>query len=272
MTGNATANATGVIQTLVTTVTAIGLSNLLAILGIVIGAVLAVFIPVIISLNGRRRRHKASFEIVWRRSSSLKPQEIMRDRPHKEFYFSRAEDELISNALADKKNVLIIGRPLSGKTRAAYQALIAQKRPYDVIIPRLENIDLEKYSLPAHFCFWRPKLIFIDDLHRFVEQQNFQYLFEIADRKKITIVSTCRSEDEHRKVESKMQAAKNTSLTTIFGNSMFTMPDITEGTARQVAEESRHEWSQVRFDGTIGSVFMRLSEMEERFKKCGSEE
>jgi tetratricopeptide (TPR) repeat protein len=202
--------------------------------------------------------------VIWKKSSSLEPKEVLGDRPYYEYYYKRDEDVVISKSLDAKKNVLIVGTPLSGKTRAAYQALKNVKKRYDVLIPRFCDINLETFIFPRHFKFWRKRIVFIDDLHRFVELKNFEHLFKVAKEKSVTMVATCRSGMECEKVKNIMVKI-GMDVERVFGEKVE-LGKVSEEEGEKISKKVGISWKDVRFDGTIGSVFMRLSEMERRFE------
>lgn len=236
----------------------------------IIGIVLTVVVPLIGHFYHKSKKFKALYHVVWKKSSSLKPEEVLGERPFKEYYYTRQEDDRIRKCLNDKNSALIIGPPLSGKTRAAYQALISQNKPCDVLIPRCDNINLETFIFPKNFRFWRPRIILIDDLHRFVEQQNFEHLFKVAKDHSAIIVSTCRGEIEYQKVKNKM-AEKGMDLEKIFCE-VIELKRISEDEGKKIADRVEIKWDEVKFDGTVGSIFMRLLEMEKRFDECDNVE
>src|SRR3990170_5037423 len=118
---------------------------LLGLIGIVLGLV-GIFVTIIVPLIGyfyhKSKKFKALYHVIWKKSSSLKPEEVLGDRPFKEYYYTRQEDDRICKCLNKNNSALIIGPPLSGKTRAAYQALISQNKHCNVLVPRCDNINL----------------------------------------------------------------------------------------------------------------------------------
>ncbi len=68
------------------------------------------------------KKIKALYSFIGK-SSSLKPKDLLGKRPFNPYYYRRQEDDLIDISLNDKNNVLIIGPPLGGKTRALFQSL-----------------------------------------------------------------------------------------------------------------------------------------------------
>ena len=134
----------------------------------------------------RQKKLRSLFNLTWKNSTSIRKEEVLGNRPFKEYYFLRPEDEKVWNCLDNERSVLIVGPPLAGKTRMVYESLIKSKK-YDLIIPRSTDIEIESFILPRQMKFWKPKLMFIDDLHRFIEQQNFEYLFEVCRKNKINL-------------------------------------------------------------------------------------
>ena len=233
----------------------------------IIGIILAIFLPMLGFVYNSRRKLKQFYEIIWKKSSSLKPKDILGIRPFDKYYYSRKEDDKIRECLNDKKNVLITGSPLSGKSRAVYQALTNLNKPYDVIIPRHTDINLETFLFPKHLMFCMPRMILFDDLHRFVEQQNFEHLFKIAIENNVVVVATCRSGMEYKKAKNKM-LDRNIDLETIFGENIIEFGKVSKDIGKHIADKVSINWDKILFDGTVGSIFMRLSEMEKRYNEC----
>ena len=77
------------------------------------------------SLSELQRKRKRHFTIFKKSSYSLKPGELMEIRPYNEYYFRREEDDKIDQILKSTENLLVLGKPLAGKTRAVYEAVKA---------------------------------------------------------------------------------------------------------------------------------------------------
>ena len=73
--------------------------------GIIITILLAILIPLIGFIHNRNRKIKAYYEITWKKSSSLKPKEVLGMRPFDKYYYQRPEDNLIGGSLNKKENV-----------------------------------------------------------------------------------------------------------------------------------------------------------------------
>jgi len=114
-------------------------------------------------------------------------------------------------------------------------------------------------------------IFFLDDLHRFVENQNFEYLLRAFLDSDTTIVATSRSGIEYQKVKDKL-AGRDIDPAIIFGEDFVELKNIAEEEGKSIAAKVRISWDTVKFNGTVGSIFLRLSEMEERFSHCESVE
>jgi len=191
------------------------------------------------------------------KSSSLKPEVLLEKRPFNPYYYERQEDTLINKSLNNKKNIIIIGSPLSGKSRAVYEALTKLSKPHNIAIPRCIDINLETFLFPKN-----TEIVVIDDLHKFVEHQNFEHLLRVTLDKNVVIVATCRSGMEYKKVKNKID------LETIFEHECtIELPRISNDTGEEIARRVGIRWGEVKFDRTVGSIFMRLAEMERRFNE-----
>jgi tetratricopeptide (TPR) repeat protein len=145
-------------------------------------------------------------------------------------------------------------------------------RPCKVSIPKCRNIDLENFRFPK--CRWFGKkhaVIFLDDFHRLVDQQNFDHLLRTAVEKRVRIVATCRSGIECDKAKKKL-LGQNVDLETIFGSNVVEVKKVPVEVGQEVALGSGIKWEAVHFDGTVGSVFLPLGEMKQRFKDCTEEQ
>ncbi len=210
------------------------------------------------------------FNVTWRNSRSITKEEILTNRPFNEYYYVRDEDEKVRVFLEKEQKLLIVGPPLGGKTRMVYESLILSKN-YDLIIPRAKDIDIESFILPKRLKVWKPKLMFIDDLHRFAELQNFEYLFEICRKNNINFIVTCRSGMEYEKTKKRM-LDKNIDLETEIFDEIIKVKEISGSQGKKVAEKVGKNWNKTRFNRTIGSIFMPLAEMHKRFNECTPEE
>ena len=239
--------------------------------------VFAILVALVVYFYQKRKdtevKLKKYYEFTWKKSSSVKPEDLLGNRPFNEYYYMRAEDKRIKEILDSKKDLLIVAPPLGGKSRSAYEALREMSEQYDVIKVRCIDINSEDFTLPGRLFSRKQGVILIDDFHRFIALQSSDCLFRVAIDNNVTIMATCRSEMEYKKAENKMQSL-NIGLETIFGReNIVELPKVSESVGKDVARKAGIEWENVEFDGNIGSVFMHLSEMRDRFKnKCDETE
>lgn len=214
------------------------------------------------SILKRRKRQTKYFECKWIFARNLKPDDLLKGRPYKQYY-PRTEDSLLKDLILHKKNVLVRGSPLAGKTRTVFEVLKSMDLSCDVIIPRSEDIDVEDYPFPIS-SGPNLKVVILDDLDRFVKIKNFERLFKIIRDKNFIIVATCQTGNPFKLVES-IVVEKKIELETIFGKNIIDVSDITEDEARKISNQENIEWKDTEFDGTIGSIFLKLGEMRNRY-------
>lgn len=213
-----------------------------------------------------RKEYRNYYSVIWKSSKKLKAKDLLGERPFEEYYFPRNLDNQLSRSFERNRNVLIVGPPLSGKTRAVFNSLKQLKNPVHILATR--SVHMTSFLIPKDFIFWKPKMIFIDDLQYYIERQDsFHLLFREAKQRNIPIVATCHSGREYKKVKNKM-VEQNLDIDIIFGEDTIEMDKISTDEGKLVAEKLGMKWDTVKFNGTIGSIFMRLSEMERRFDNC----
>jgi len=227
---------------------------------------IGLFLSVMLSLLAFYRKRKELYNyysVIWKSSRKLSPKEILGERPCEDFYMKRNVDELVLNRIESKQNILIIGQPLSGKTRAVYNAFKNAAKKYYVLIPR--SVPMPVFQIPTDYFFRKNKVIFIDDLQHYIEKQdNYHLLFRQAQLKNLPIIAACHSGKEFTKVKNKL-TEQNLNIDILFGSGVAEVEKISADTGKQVAEKLGMKWDSIKFNGTIGSIFMRLSEMERRF-------
>lgn len=100
---------------------------------------------------GRRRKVLRCFHAGWRELSRLQAADLLGRRADansgfRDYYYERPQDARIRKALAAGSSVLVVGEPLSGKTRAALEAL--WKLPDDCNVAILRESDLDDLRIP----------------------------------------------------------------------------------------------------------------------------
>lgn len=249
---------------------------ILGIIGILLtiaGIIAGIAVPFILK---RRKLLNTIYDVKGKSTAKLKPKEVMGERGSpktgfRDYYSSRPEDERILAKIENRENVLIVGPPLAGKTRAAYQAFKRLNKPHNVIIPRCDDIILDTFLVPRNWKLWRSRILFLDDLHKFVEKKGFERLLRAFLDSEIPIVATCRSGIEYKKIEAKIGGG-DIDPAMIFGGSGIELKSITEEEGKRIADAVNLPWEEVNFNGTVGSILLPLREMEIRFDHCEGEE
>ena len=242
------------------------LANLLALLALLV----SLGLPLLSYLYGQRRSIRTHFSVVWQLTRFLPRKKLLGSRPYYEFYLPSDTDLLLETALKRRQNALVIGRPLSGKTRAVYQAL--RQKYWHITIPKTTDINSETFEFPRRFrlLFWLRSVVVVDDLHRFVEQQNFDVLLRAVIEQDIQLIATCRSGTDLQRTLNQLQAKGLEP--SIYFPQQIQRQRIAEEIGQALAERLELEWNPSSFDGTVGSVLMKLGEMVRRFAVCTPEE
>lgn len=182
---------------------------------------------------------------------------MLGDRPYCK-YRPREEDEILRNLLLEDKSVLIRGNALAGKTRTAFEVLKSMGSLVDVIIPLPEDLDSGDYPFADNYGM-NIEIVILDDLDRFVGMSSFGKIMDMIKAKHFLIVATCQSDEKLELVSKKVD------IGTIFGNNIIDIGLISKDEAQRIGEREDIKWEYIDFDGTLGSVFMKLHEMRRRY-------
>lgn len=238
----------------------------LTVLLTIIGIIVTVAAPAAGYLIKQRKEYTNYYSVIWKSTAKLKPKDLLGERPCEDYYLRRNVDDVIQNSLQSNKNVLIIGQPLSGKTRAVYNALTTSKKKFYLLVPRC--VPMPVFQVPPDYFFKKNKIIFIDDLQHYIEKQdNYHLLFKYAQINNLPVIAACHSGKEFTKVKNKL-TEQNLNIDIIFGSGAAEVEKIPAETGKKVAESLGMKWDSIKFNGTVGSIFMKLSEMERRFDTC----
>ncbi|HJY64287.1 MAG TPA: hypothetical protein VJ455_09035 [Ignavibacteria bacterium] len=238
----------------------------LAVILTVLGIAATFIAPAVGYLIKLRKDYRNYYLLLWKDSASITLADLLGERPYNDYYYQREYDTQLRRLIERRRNTLIVGSPLSGKSRAVYNALKHLVKHADILATR--SVAMAHFNIPPNLKFWKDKLIFIDDLQFYIEKQdNFHLLFKAARDGKIPIVATCHSGNELKKVKNKM-TEQNLDIDNIFGEDVIEFEKLNTSTGKEIAVKLGMEWDNVKFNGTVGSIFMRLSEMERRYDKC----
>ncbi|MFC2032397.1 tetratricopeptide repeat protein [Chloroflexota bacterium] len=245
------------------------------IFAIVVAGVIEILFRPIQTILTKFTKSSRLYQVLWKKSSSLKPEKILglRGKPqygYHEYYFPRiAQDRDIRAKIQNSENVLVTGNPLSGKSRAIYEALVSSNEPYRVIIPRLENIQSqEDFRIPLCF-FGGKKVLLLDDIDKYADKQNFDYLLQRFLQRDIIIIASCRSGKEFEKM-CKYLETFHFDVPSIFGHPVE-ISKITNNEAAEIVKQTSSKLPDT-FDGNIGSIFLGLDAMIERYRNCSDVE
>ncbi|MCK4765856.1 MAG: TIR domain-containing protein, partial [Candidatus Aminicenantes bacterium] len=193
----------------------------------------------------------------------------LRSKINTDFYWEREFDQSIFTHLMNSKSVLVVGNSLSGKTRALFEAI--KKRPDSIVlIPFDYSLPINNYELPAN----RDKKIIavFDDFDLFIDRYSKKgiekLLFKLIDND-ILIAATCRSGNELKYLEDQLSHHVTEILRTVVIKRM---------NPKQVAEFNNYLDEEIKpkreitldtdgFDHNIGSYFLELSLMQQRYSK-----
>lgn len=205
----------------------------------------------------RIKKQKKLLRRKWISGAGLESKDMLGNRPSYK-YRPREEDEILRNMLLEEKSILVRGNALAGKTRTTFEVLKSMGSLVDVIIPLPEDIDSGDYPFADNYGM-NTEIVILDDLDRFVEMSNFAKMIEVIKSKHFLIIATCQSGEKFELVSKKID------ICTVFGKNIVDIGLISKGEAQRIAEREDIKWEDTGFDGTIGSVFMRLHEVRRRY-------
>ncbi|MEE9555392.1 MAG: tetratricopeptide repeat protein [candidate division Zixibacteria bacterium] len=234
------------------------------------GVIVAITYPLIAYFTKRRRRIRALYEVGWKSSRRLKPKEILGiraefDHGYHKFYFEVEENKKLEKCIEEGKNVILVGNPLAGKSRTVLETLKNFDKCLNVIIPKISDITSVDFRVPFCLTHWRKKVVVLDDLNKYASKQNFTYLlneFRRIDSEKLILIATCRTEPELNTLNNEILDMFDEKV--IFGS-------FPEKNATVVAHRTGRPLPD-RYDGNIGSIFVDLIAIKDRFRNANSDE
>ncbi len=205
----------------------------------------------------------------------LLPEDILgpgkRSAVNPDFYWQRKPDEILDEHLKNRRSVMIVGNTLSGKTRMLYEHLKNMKHTTVMVVrekfpPPPKNA--EDLILPDTGT--RNYIAVFDDIDRFPAGRpagELETLLKHLMEKKVLIVATCRRGGENRAFEGLVSSRIREHLETVYINRM---------TEKQVESffafcnkkaKDENTLDKKAYDGNIGSYFMDLTLMADRYFK-----
>jgi tetratricopeptide (TPR) repeat protein len=194
-----------------------------------------------------------------------------------EVYLDRPMADIARRALRDKKVVMIVGKPGSGKTRLAWELL---KQWPEAIVIRPNRADPPEQFEVSTFAGQDIALV-LDDLHRVAATYNpvaWRKRFAEITGDRCRLICTSRDGADWRAVRS--APGLGTLLKTAGPQGCVFLSagqeggeDLSESEGQQLAAALQIPDSEFhrRFDGTPGSLTLDLHEMRERYDRLARE-
>lgn len=264
---------------------------------IMCGAIFEVLI--LVELYKEIQTRKDLYSTIWMKTSKIKPIHILgelRSREDKGFYndlyFKDRDEErelhknlrigLKQLALSDYKKrenvIIIIGAPLSGKSRMIYEWLKKQEKTIITILKPAEQIDKinTKFRLiPYTIKRGTKKIILIDNIHTYINKINFDLLIKQFLNSKTMLILISRSGFEFDKIKRKSKIYDFIKLS-LFKEIYIKRIDRSDNKTYQalnkyISSKLDKNLSEFNFDGNIGSIFLDLDEIRNRCEKLSEE-
>ena len=226
--------------------------------GVLIGIITTLILAIIFNslwIFKKGNQFKIKF-LMAETAKKIKPDDFgLTKQYYKKFYLKRkllnpesSEDssselfieDIIFERLKNKKDVTIMGKPDSGKTRCAYE--VVRKLPSNTIILTLpyEKISIENLNPPVRTWYFKKRhyILFLDDAERYAEAD---WASDIVSRLKkknpVTILSTLRkgTEFDRAKEGSMFQLSRFETLLT--EQTIIEIPDLTLEQGQDIANE-----------------------------------
>jgi len=235
----------------------------------IVGVVSAIMIPIFIAVIRRDNQFNYYFKKGWRisnwiGSNTLKPRDLLELRAdpkqgYREYFYERPEAASIHEKIKNGEHLLILGNPISGKTRTLYEALKELESAHDILIAKVVDVDPKDFNLPHRLTAWRKAIVVFDDIQKHAEKQNFENMLTEILMRNVIIVATCRLGEEQKLLTGVLKDK---------GSEIFrepvTLPVVTDELAFEIASECDIELPS-SFDHNIGSIFLPLDAMNDRF-------
>ena len=253
---------------------------------ILVGAVFEVLILGEI-ISDRKSRRKL-YNIIWLSPAEITAKNILgdvRSKPskgfHEEIYFrDRPEEQqfndkiknafdAVSNNVIENRGVLLTGMPLSGKSRMIYEWLKKNKNE-KISVLRLKEIlpefDPDINLIPRNFRLNCKKIIIFDNLHTYILNPYFKELFTQLRNTKAVLIATSRTSFELKKVEDELRKIGYLDyFKEIQINNLKEDSNIYELFEQYIFQKISQKVSKPDFDGNIGSLFLDLDVIKERY-------
>lgn len=188
---------------------------------------------------------------------------------NRDFYWRRTPDNVLDEHLKNNRSVLIVGNPLAGKTRTLYEALKKLENttimaPKDILVIPTGNEDEPLLPETGSERF----VVVFDDIDRILSKntkESLEIFLQLLLEKKVIIAATCRRSNEFRLLECMLSHHVRESLEMVFINRMTDNQVTNFKSFFNKKNRDIGILDEKAFDGNIGSYFMDLSAMYERY-------
>ena len=199
---------------------------------------------------------------IIKKGSDIEPKDLLHERGLRksgffDWYLKRdGVDEVLFNLISNLQNTIITGKPLSGKSRAIYQAIKENFYNYNIIIPNEIDFPPREIELPV----LNDKTIYIfNDIDKYLELKNIlPCIRKILESENACIIATCRLE--------RLEFTKSVFLD-IAGcfNEIEIKP--LSNTEKHKTEEAVQNVPFTKTDDTIGSYFYPIEQMIQYYRE-----
>ena len=230
----------------------------------IISSLIAAFIYAIIARK-RSKTLKPFFSIINEKTGKLKPDDVLGIRAReesgfvKDFYFERNYDKNLYNLINENKNVLVIGEPLSGKSRLIYNTLKALDG-FRVWIPDIVDFD---NSIFPYLKSKKKSIVLFDDMDKYIGKQNIEGMISKLVSKGFIILATCKNGDELAILNNFLTEKNRDTFQERL--EIKRMDDKERANVEERAKSQKVSLKENQFNGTVGSLFYPLLIMKNRF-------
>lgn len=232
---------------------------------IVFGIIVGLIVELIVMMIGSRKVKEKYFEF-YKKLDDISPSDF-NIAEYKNYYYHSKENDSIIEALNKGSNVIITGKPKAGKTRAAYESLIKLNTFKIIKFWPSKQIDLEEipnWLLKDKTIIKGKIVVFIDDLDKYIDKLDINHLLKKLElnTKEFRIVATCRTGSEYNYVKREFNES-------IRNFKVIKLKDIDKIIAKDLSVKYGLNYED--YDGTIGSIFLGLEAMYNRYDGLSDE-
>lgn len=211
----------------------------------IIFSIMTVITPLIIWCIKRIKRRKKYYKCIWKTPNNIKYEKLLEQRPYREEYYPKEIDGKILECLNKNENVLIVGKPLAGKSRTIYEVIKQLRKTFSITIIRIKDIKEEDFLIPIHLTERRrKKLVIIDNLHSFIEKDNFKLLLNKFNDEDSIILASSRTGFEFTQMK-KMFIIEFGFFESFFNENIFQIEDVSVKNAKDFSQKIGFVWSDV---------------------------